>query len=150
MKKMVELKKTKYGDYEYKVMFDVFGFLVYVVFSEDMPKSINSRYPEIGTTDKDFGAMCCRKRGVPELHMFFELGNCSVGTLAHESWHAVRYMLLDWSKCELDNETMAYHLGWLVDQAGSFRMALIDAGLGVKSKAARGKNGNKDSQGVNA
>ena len=143
---MKNFKKTKHGDYEHKVTFSVFGFVVYIVFSKDMVKSINARYPQVNTTDSDFGAMCCRKRGSPEQHIFFELGNCPVGTLAHECWHAVRYMLLDWAQCELDNETMAYHLGWLVDQAASFRLALIDAGLGVKSKSKKRKtNGNKNS-----
>ena len=140
----MNLKKTKYGDYEYKVTFNVFGSVVYIVFSENMVKSINGRYPQINTSEKDFGAMCCRRRGEPDQHIFFELGNCPVGTLAHECWHAVRYMLLDWSHCELDNETIAYHLGWLVDMTSRFRNALIDAGLGVKSKSKKRRHGNKN------
>lgn len=39
----------------------------------------------------------------------------SAGTVAHESWHAIRAMLLE-AGCELDNENVAYHLGFLVDQ----------------------------------
>ena len=141
------LKRTKYGDYQYEASFEVFGFSTYIVFSEDMVKSIKGRYPKLYVTNQDFGAMCCRTSGKPEQHIFFELGNCPVGTLAHECWHAVRYMLLDWSKCEIDNENIAYHIGWLVDQAASFRTALIDAGLGVKSKSKKRKtNGNKNSQ----
>ena len=38
----------------------------------------------------------------------------SPGTIAHESWHAVRNMLLS-VQAELDNEVVAYHLSHLVD-----------------------------------
>lgn len=45
--------------------------------------------------------------------------NPKAGTVAHECWHAVRRMLLH-TGCELDNEVVAYHLGYLVQQVHDF------------------------------
>jgi hypothetical protein len=42
------------------------------------------------------------------------------GTIAHESWHAVRAML-EFCGAAIDNETVAYHLGFIVDRANSVR-----------------------------
>lgn len=41
--------------------------------------------------------------------------NPSPGTIAHEVWHAVRRMLTHMG-AELDNEVVAYHLGYLVEE----------------------------------
>ena len=49
----------------------------------------------------------------------------SPGTIAHECWHAVRTMLLN-ADAELDNETVAYHLGHLVDKISDMLHKNID------------------------
>lgn len=41
--------------------------------------------------------------------------NPSAGTIAHESWHAVR-RLMRVVGAELENETVAYHLGYIVNR----------------------------------
>ena len=47
-------------------------------------------------------------------YIIFPFG-ASVGSIAHECWHAVRKMLLHLN-AKLDNEVVAYHLGYLVNQ----------------------------------
>ena len=37
-----------------------------------------------------------------------------IGDVAHECWHAVRYLLCDHIDSDLENENVAYHLGYLV------------------------------------
>ena len=39
----------------------------------------------------------------------------SPGTVSHEAWHAVRQMMLN-AGAELDNELVAYHLGYIVEE----------------------------------
>ena len=41
--------------------------------------------------------------------------NPKAGTVAHESWHCVRRML-KWAGAGLDDEVVAYHLEFLVDE----------------------------------
>ena len=129
-------KLSKHRDYERRVNFHVFGFVVYVVFTEDIARSVNARYPDIDM-QPTFDAIHCREKGNPYSHIFLRLGHCRPGTVAHESWHAIRYLLENWVGSNLDNETVAYHLGYLVDCAMSFRNDLIDAGLGVKSSSEK-------------
>lgn len=46
--------------------------------------------------------------------------SAEAGTIAHESWHAVRRMLVHVG-AELENEVVAYHLGHLVQQTTLFK-----------------------------
>lgn len=42
------------------------------------------------------------------------------GTISHECWHAVRYVLVDFMGAKVDNEIVAYHLGYLVNRVYPF------------------------------
>jgi hypothetical protein len=44
---------------------------------------------------------------------------CSVGTIAHECWHVVHRMLKHVG-VDIESETVAYHLGYLVDKVTDF------------------------------
>lgn len=129
----MKLRLTKCGDYERRVNFHVFGYAVFVVFTTDMVTSITSRGYSRLNVEATFQAMHCREAGNPYSHLFFQIGNCSNGTIAHEAWHVVRFMLADWCNVGLDNENVAYHLGYLVDCVSHFRNEMIDKGIGVKS-----------------
>jgi hypothetical protein len=141
------MKLTKYGDYERRVNFHVFGYAVFVVFTTDMVRSITSRYPDI-KVKPTFEAMHCREAGYPYSHLFFQIGNCTNGTIAHESWHVIRFMLADWCNVGLDNENVAYHIGYLVDSVTLFRNDLIDKGIGVKSSKQEVPHERQSSQGT--
>jgi hypothetical protein len=138
----MSLKKTKFGDYRFRVDFPVFGYAVFVVFSDDMEKSVKLRYNRM-EAGPSYQAMHCRELGVPYSHLFFKIGDCPSGTIAHESWHVVRYLLADFCGCNLDNETVAYHLGYLVDRIVEFKNNLIEKGVGVKSKTQEVSNANQ-------
>lgn len=45
--------------------------------------------------------------------------SCSPGIVAHESWHAIRRILTSLD-VELDNEAVAYHIGYLVNKVHVF------------------------------
>jgi hypothetical protein len=45
--------------------------------------------------------------------------NAAVGTIAHEAWHVVRRML-EYVGADLENENVAYHLGFLVNRIFKF------------------------------
>lgn len=46
----------------------------------------------------------------------------SAGVVAHEAWHGIRQMLL-YVGASLDNEVVAYHLAYLVDEITDFMTA---------------------------
>lgn len=132
---------TKHGDYERRTSFHAFGYAVFVIFTEDMARSVHARYPKMPYGDS-FRAIHCHEHGNPYSHVFFKIGDCPPGTVAHECWHAVRFMLLDWAGCNLDSENIAYHLGYVVDAVHTLRNDLIDNGVGVKSKVQEAQDDN--------
>ena len=103
------------------VEFPVFaGFIVHIEITKDIQKAIK-KYPGIasiagpeddetdGTTVYDGGQVC----------FIFLKPNVSAGTIAHEAWHATRYMLKRVG-AKLDSEVVAYHLGYIVDKSYQF------------------------------
>ena len=48
--------------------------------------------------------------------------DANAGTIAHECWHCVRQMLLHMG-ATLDNEVVAYHLGYVVNRVTDFKNA---------------------------
>jgi hypothetical protein len=46
--------------------------------------------------------------------------DATAGTIAHEAWHSV-YRMLTHMGAALDNETVAYHLGYLVEAITQFK-----------------------------
>jgi hypothetical protein len=112
----MDIKITRHGDYEKIVVFPIFAdYKVRIVVTDDLQKSWDARIHDAydaADTEALFGA--CDSGSA----LFFHR-EATVGTIAHESWHAIRYMLLE-SGAELDNEVVAYHLAYLVDRAFDF------------------------------
>jgi hypothetical protein len=103
------------------VEFPVFaGFIVHIEITKDIQKAIK-KYPGIasiagpednetdGTTVYDGGQVC----------FIFLKPSVSIGTIAHEAWHATRYMLKRVG-AKLDSEVVAYHLGYITDKSFQF------------------------------
>ena len=133
---MRNLKKTKYGDYQIAVRFPVFsGYKMFVVFSEDLCASRMARYGSAGAAgESDTGAFVslCGEG----CHIFLKPWT-SAGVVAHEAWHAVRALLV-WAEArDFDNEVVAYHLGYLVNQITNFQNV-------VKSLNKKRRHGNKN------
>ena len=123
------MKKTRFGDYERKVTFACWAnYDVHVVFTESIPLSRKARYGTAGDSD-GAGALHASAIG-GRAHLFFKIGNCPTGVIAHESWHAICCLMTEWAGVkELDNEAVAYDLGYLVQKVADFRNDLIDSGV---------------------
>jgi hypothetical protein len=146
---MRQIKKTRYGDYERVLRFPVFaGYQVHIIFTEDIGESRRKRYGSRGGSD-GAGALHSSAEG-GHSHLFYRVGvgNCNAGTIAHEAWHAVRAMLVDFSGVTImENEVTAYHIGYLVQAVVNFQIDLMSQLVGVKSSTKKkATHGNKDSQ----
>jgi hypothetical protein len=128
------MKKTKHGDYQVKIHFSVLsGYDIYIVITEDLEKSTKSRYPYSSHSLMGTDAITYRAES-GDGHIFMQLKTLykpyyCAGILAHEAWHAVRDMLryigigglreIE-SEVPLENEIVAYHLGYTVERATKF------------------------------
>jgi hypothetical protein len=94
--------------------FDAFNYRVHLIITQDIVASRKLRNNILGEfvyETTPYAIHCA----VPDdalsyLFLPFDVGP---GTIAHEAWHAVRRMLT-FCCAELDNEVVAYHLGYLV------------------------------------
>lgn len=102
------------------VEFPVFsGYLVHVEVSSDNKKAM-AKYPQTKEISHDdiTDAMTVHVKN-ENLSFIFLKYNSSVGTIAHECWHAVNRMM-GYMGIELDSETVAYHLGYLTNEVFRF------------------------------
>lgn len=103
------------------IEFPVFSsYIVHVEIMSDLKKTL-LKYPHtknIPDEDSDnCDAMTVHDEG--HLSFLFLKYNSSVGAVAHECWHVVRRMMTIMG-VEIDSETTAYHLGYLVNQVFRF------------------------------
>lgn len=66
------------------------------------------------------GAMTLHDRNLPTMYVLMPYW-CDVGFIAHEVWHIVRAMLT-YVGAGLDNEVVAYYIGWLSKEAITFNV----------------------------
>jgi hypothetical protein len=87
-----------------------------VVLTSNVDASVKRRDPnhEPGTAY----AICMHSAGNPKCLIVLPYGP-SPRTIAHECWHAIRWML-DFCGATYENETVAYHLGHLVGEVSEF------------------------------
>lgn len=64
--------------------------------------------------DEDTDALAIHVKNVSFSYIFLP-HNARPGTIAHESWHVVRRMF-EHVGADLEDEMVAYHIGYLVDQ----------------------------------
>ena len=102
------------------VEFPVFmDYLVHIEITSNVFKSMK-KYPQT----KDIAnnattyAVSVHVKDTP-FSMVFLPYNVSVGTIAHESWHVIKRMM-GYCDVDLDSETVAYHLGYLVNKIFRF------------------------------
>lgn len=100
------------------VDFPVWHYTVYVVFTDDYnaaSKELNLEQPArpFGPTTE---AVTFHEDGNGISYMFFhKKEHVSIKSIVHESWHVIHRML-EYVGAEVDNETVAYHLGYLVEK----------------------------------
>jgi hypothetical protein len=122
------VKKTKYNDYEMILRFPVWShYAIHVVVGETIEKSVQSRYGVVSASKVEDADALTMSHDGKHGHIFFDMPSLFepyliAGNLAHESWHAVRRMLcyMGASDLPIDNETVAYHLGYTVERATKF------------------------------
>lgn len=103
------------------VIFPVFaGYTIYIIFTNDVVVSRKKLDETIGEVFDCDTALALHCHSILPKHtatawLIFPFTACA-GTVAHECWHAIK-RLLDWAGCErYENETVAYHLGFLVNE----------------------------------
>lgn len=132
---MSSVKKTQYGDYATWVKFPVFSnYSVRVIVTEDLANSFGKRLGEHrlhGSTDA-----ACFHDNNGRTWMFLR-PDSDEGVVAHEAWH-VLYGIHDYIGAKIENEIVAYHLGFLINAVHKFLKA-------VKSKRKGASNGRKRS-----
>jgi hypothetical protein len=102
------------------VEFPVFcHYIVHVEITSDIAKAV-LKYPPTRKVEMDdfTGGLVVHNVDEPFSFLFLPY-NASVGTIAHESWHVVKRMM-NFTGVELDSETCAYHIGFLVDKIFRF------------------------------
>lgn len=142
------MKKCSHGDYQKIVTFPVFSnYTVYIVFTDSISESKFKRYGNRDETDNAHGLHVSTKSG--DSHLLYKIEDAPTGILAHEAWHAI-FRMFEWAGVELDNESVAYHLGYLVQRVSDFKNKLIDNGIGVKSSSEKVKHGKRRTKGHRA
>jgi hypothetical protein len=115
-------KKTKYGDYATWIKFEVFSnYHVRLVFSNDLAKSAKGRLGHM-PADHAADAFVYHPTDGAQSYMFLPM-HAGEGTIAHEAWHVV-HKIFGYVGAEMDNENVAYHLGWLIKEIYDFKKAV--------------------------
>lgn len=125
--------KTKHGDFEKRVTFNVWSdYKVYIVFTDDLASSRIARYETAGVAGEFGTAALFTRRTGGYGHLFFHKDACA-RVITHECVHAI-WTLFDWAGVkQWDNETLAYHLGYLVGEVSDFQAKVL------RSKIQRSK-----------
>jgi hypothetical protein len=117
------MKKFKFKERKKLITFPVFlNYKVHVIVSNNPDRSLQkleNAHKMIVSNGKDFRAMhiCLKEKQTSYLLL---PDDATAGEIAHECWHATRYIVNDWAGGGLDNEVVAYHLGYLVQEVYKF------------------------------
>jgi len=117
--------KRKHEDFEKVVKFNVWSdYRVYIVFTDDLAKSRIARYETAGVASESGTAALFTRGAGGYGHLFFKM-DAAAGIIAHECVHAI-WAMFDWAGVkQWDNETLAYHLGYLVGEASEFQAKVL-------------------------
>jgi hypothetical protein len=109
----------KFKERRKTVVFRVFqNYNVSIIVSTDKSRSYRNLQKRITGLPKesDFEA----------IHVYHDMNSylifsekARIGTIAHECWHVTR-RICDWIGAELDNELIAYHIGYLTQTVYDF------------------------------
>ncbi len=95
-----------------------------LIVTTDIPaseKKVRERHNDYCTkivSNARTGAISLHSKDLSIMHIIMPY-RCDVGYIAHEVWHIVRSMLL-YSGASLDNEVVAYYIGWLTREIIKF------------------------------
>lgn len=103
-------------------VFSAFPMLIVVTPDEDIAPTVSYICDRDFNREPSLRATCdaCTMTAASRTYLFFKKKDATPGTIAHEAWHAIYHMLKDFAGAEIEDETVAYHLGYLVDQISQF------------------------------
>lgn len=112
-------KPKRPAEHTRNISFPVWRTYIKICFTPDVNASIKWRDNSYTHTDTE--AMC----------MYSDSASCCLvlamdappAIIAHECWHAIRKMLAN-QGAELENEVIAYHLGYLVGEVHKFQASV--------------------------
>lgn len=114
------MRKTKYGDYAKWLRFEVFSrYAIRLIFSSDLRKSAMGRFGHM-PSDEFTDAFVFHVKDHSQSYIFLPL-KVSESTVAHEAWHVIHNVMTFAGVEAFDDEVVAYHLGWLVEQIYKFK-----------------------------
>jgi hypothetical protein len=99
------------------ILFPVFDYCVHVEISSNVEKAFlkYDKTKDMWDDDDKLSEGWTINDPDNSTSFIFLKPNVTEGTIAHESWHAILNMLVRVG-ADLDNEVVAYHLGYLVDE----------------------------------
>lgn len=112
----MNLSKCK-GEKICHVRFPVFSYNVFVIFTNDINKSRNRLSDILGQcsiVDNTTQGLHSHNEE-SSLSVIFLKKRCTYGTVAHECYHALCAMF-EYAGAMIEEEVMAYHLSYLVDE----------------------------------
>jgi hypothetical protein len=96
-----------------QLSFDAFEYGIHLVFSDDVVASRTKRDGFLGKYDGGpAGGLHSYTPDGSYSYLFLRF-NANPSVIAHEAWHCIRRMMV-YCGAELENEVVAYHLGYLV------------------------------------
>ena len=102
------------------IEFPVFSnYWVHVEFASDI-QAATKKYPATSCIDNLEYTEALTVHSNEDCSFIFLKPNASAGTIAHESYHAIKRMF-DIMDVKKQNEVVAYHLGYLVDEITKFK-----------------------------
>lgn len=104
------------------VELSVFPYTVHFIYTDDISKSRKERDCILGTENESYN--CDGLHSYPKdfsSSWIFFTEMSSIGTISHECFHAV-WNMFRYLGAKHNNEMMAYHLGYLVDNALLLKM----------------------------
>ena len=107
-------KKDKFRERSMTIKLPAWEYDVHVILSDDVSASHDRIIKKLGGNARGAGAdgWCIGNRDACECWLVFGF-DPSNSTVAHECWHAIHRMFR-YAGAELENEAVAYHLGYLV------------------------------------
>lgn len=118
---MLKNLKEKYFEKTKLIKIDPLGKEILFIYTNKIPKARNKRSDKLGKLenklDKDVDGLFCEYKG--NMAILID-ERATAGVISHEAYHAVINIFTSIGVEEFDQEIVAYHLGYIVDEITNF------------------------------
>lgn len=115
--------------------FPVFGYRHIIIYTNNITLSRKKINNKVGRPKHELGknvdGLHSYHKADPDGFIFFT-EESTIGTISHEIFHAL-WQMFKYYGCKLENETFAYHLGYMLDDILKFK-SIIDRANKFKNK----------------